>query len=79
MLLARLAGWRPSKRQPGPGNEVLWHACAPLHADDGAREADATRSLTELAGGAPAHPPPGACVDYDGSPGLESRPWEVGL
>ena len=24
--LARMVGWRPSKRQPLPGNEVLWRA-----------------------------------------------------
>ena len=26
VLLARMVGWRPSKRQPYPGNEVLWRA-----------------------------------------------------
>ena len=26
MLLGRMAGWRPSKRRPLPGNEVLWRA-----------------------------------------------------
>ena len=26
VLLARMVGWRPSKRQPLPGNEVLWRA-----------------------------------------------------
>ena len=26
MLLGRMAGWRPSKRHPLPGNEVLWRA-----------------------------------------------------
>ena len=26
VLLARIAGWHPSKRQPLPGNEVLWRA-----------------------------------------------------
>ena len=26
VLLARMVGWRPSKRQPNPGNEVLWRA-----------------------------------------------------
>ena len=26
VLLARMVGWRPSKRQPMPGNEVLWRA-----------------------------------------------------
>ena len=25
-LLGRMAGWRPSKRRPLPGNEVLWCA-----------------------------------------------------
>ena len=28
--LARMAGWHPSKRQPLPGNEVLWRACVQL-------------------------------------------------
>ena len=26
VLLARMVGWRQSKRQPLPGNEVLWRA-----------------------------------------------------
>lgn len=26
VLLARMMGWRPSKRQPLPGNEVFWRA-----------------------------------------------------
>ena len=26
VLLARTVGWRPSKRRPYPGNEVLWRA-----------------------------------------------------
>ena len=30
VVLARMAGWRPSKRQPLPGNEVLWRACVQL-------------------------------------------------
>ena len=30
VLLARLAGWRPSKRRPLPGNEVLWRAFVQL-------------------------------------------------
>ncbi len=30
MLLARIAGWRPTKRRPLPGNEVLWRACVQL-------------------------------------------------
>ena len=29
-VLARMAGWRPSKRQPLPGCEVLWRACVQL-------------------------------------------------
>ena len=29
-LLARMAGWHPSKRQPLPGNELLWRACVQL-------------------------------------------------
>lgn len=30
VALARMVGWRPSKRQPLPGNEVLWRACVQL-------------------------------------------------
>ena len=30
VLLARMAGWRPSKRRPLPGNEVLWRAFVQL-------------------------------------------------
>ena len=30
VLLARMAGWRPTKRQPLPGNEVLWRACVQM-------------------------------------------------
>ena len=30
ILLARTTGFRPSKRQPLPGNEVLWQACVDL-------------------------------------------------
>ena len=30
VVLARMVGWRPSKRQPLPGNEVLWRACVQL-------------------------------------------------
>ena len=30
VLLARIAGWRPSKRRPLPGNEVLWRAFVQL-------------------------------------------------
>ena len=30
VLLARMAGWRPSKRSPLPGNQVLWRACVQL-------------------------------------------------
>ena len=30
VLLARMAGWHPSKRQPLPGNQVLWRACVQL-------------------------------------------------
>ena len=30
VLLARMTGWHPSKRQPLPGNEVLWRACVDL-------------------------------------------------
>ena len=30
ILLARTTGFRPSKRQPLPGNEVLWRACVDL-------------------------------------------------
>ena len=26
LLLARMAGWRPTKRRPLPGNELLWRA-----------------------------------------------------
>ena len=30
VLLARMVGWRQSKRQRLPGNEVLWRACVRL-------------------------------------------------
>ena len=30
VLLARMAGWQPSKRRPLPGNEVLWRAFVQL-------------------------------------------------
>ena len=30
VLLARMAGWHPSKRSPLPGNQVLWRACVQL-------------------------------------------------
>ena len=30
VMLARMAGWRPSKRSPLPGNQVLWRACVQL-------------------------------------------------
>ena len=26
VMLARMVGWRPTKRHPNPGNEVLWRA-----------------------------------------------------
>ena len=29
-MLARMAGWRPSKRSPLPGNQVMWRACVQL-------------------------------------------------
>ena len=30
VLLARMAGWHPSKRSPLPGNQVMWRACVQL-------------------------------------------------
>ena len=30
VMLARMAGWRPSKRSPLPGNQVMWRACVQL-------------------------------------------------
>ena len=30
VMLARMAGWHPSKRSPLPGNQVLWRACVQL-------------------------------------------------
>ena len=30
LMLARMAGWRPSKRSPLPGNQVMWRACVQL-------------------------------------------------
>ena len=30
VLLARMAGWRPTKPQPLPDNDVLWRACVQL-------------------------------------------------
>ena len=43
VLLARMAGWHPSKRSPLPGNQVMWRARAV--ADDGARNASRARTL----------------------------------
>ena len=39
VLLARMAGWHPSKRSPLPGNQVMWRP------DDGAPHASRARTL----------------------------------